>query len=256
MLCVIRTTPSAPDVSTSAYIDFIFHFSLKKMIQSMEGALAFIFPPSRKHPESLGRLELLALCGPVEGGMIGGRAGMHRLTDLEISLMIKDHVKQELQRLLGKDREVVVAELLTEAMRVKTDRTEIEAILGSVKKARDGVAIDFGSIQDKVLSRMDKRLRNLTLIADTEPLTRLKAVYTHAQTPQMARKEGAGQIKGRIQYLLHTRTFEVMSIDDKPKVDSLVANVTLARPLTLPDDQWDRSCCVRNTGRASYVKSQ
>ena len=225
------------------------------MSQTREGALTFIFPKSHKHPNCLGRLELLAEFGPIESVLKSGNQGRHIVTDMEIASMIKEMTKVALKRLVGRDKDAVVEEVLPAALEQKNEKHEILGLLDSVKQTSEGQVLDFADLQDRILAKRDKRLTELINSADTERITRLRAVYVHEKTPQYLKNEALSGVKHGPTHLLHTRTFEIMSLDEHQSTYSLTANAIMVRPQVMQGDIWDRSCCLRGTSHPSYVKS-
>merc|ERR1719240_2413476 len=132
----------------------------------MEALMKFLCPEKLEHPESTGRLDLFAYYGPCDddGNLLGGKAGGHCHSHLEIRQMIKELNEEHLYTLISRPRETVetmVAEILPKAVSHHYTERDIMRLFGGIS-ADDSGRYKFSDMQTLIVA--DQRRRLLTLI--------------------------------------------------------------------------------------------
>jgi hypothetical protein len=229
------------------------------MSQTYKGVFEFVFPGHIEHPDTTGRLEVLAYLGPVtpEGKLLGGYLGRHELQDLEITGMILQQVTDTAKKIIGPGKEAVVAEAVKKSY--TTARISKDKLIDVLKNVPifDSGCLDFRRLQKTVLEMHHARISEICDQLSSKSLNQgvveNKVIYRHAPTVQYQRKmKKIGKIDPLFKKL-HKGVFSITGIDETAETESMRANIKLIRPVGNYADKWDRSCATRKTGHGSYV---
>ena len=224
------------------------------MSQTYKGLHEFIFPEHIEHPDTTGRLELLAYLGPAEGKLFGGYLGRHEVQDGEITGMILQQVTETCRKIIGKAKDAVVAEAVKKSFLSR--RITEEELVGLVKTipVLDSGCLDFRRLQQVVLGMHHARISEIADQLSSKSLNQgvvvKKVGYRHADTKQYTRKQKSNDV---LMGKLHRGVFSITHVDEVASTESVRSNIKLIRPLGPFGDKWDRSCATRNTGKTSYV---
>jgi hypothetical protein len=224
------------------------------MSQTYKGLASFIFPLHIEHPDTTGRLDLLAYLGPVtsEGKLYGGYLGRHAVEDQEITGMVLQQVRDTCRKVIGPGKDAVVEEAVKKSYLAKRlSREDVDNLLRNVPILDSG-CLDFSRLQRVVLALHHQRIVE---IADQLSCKSLNAgvventvVYQHKPTIQYVRKKKKTPGSG-----LLGRIHSIVAIDESAKAESIRANMKLIRPVGRFGDKWDRSCAMRKSGKPDYV---
>jgi len=225
----------------------------------------FLFPKNLEHPESTGRMDVFAWYGPVddEGNLRSGPQGKHIMSNLEIRQMIVEINREQLYALLARERstvETVVNELLPRAVGHHYTEKEVEMLFSSISQSMEGRA-KFADLQQVILG--DQRRRLVTLL-DGGEITKAKREPIPYQTKSakvLRKLTTKPKLLPCQEFLstmkrLHANGTLIAPIEQQNMSSQLANNVMLVRDLGRANDRWDRYCGIRQTGKASYVKTR
>lgn len=227
----------------------------------------FLFPANLEHPESTGRLELLAHHGPVDENscLRGGRGGKHVHTDAEIRLMIKNDTREAMFAVIDKPRDtakVVVDQLLPLALVRNYTLPEIKQILKDVPVGSNG-HMDFADVQDAILANQQRRLKALVKDRGRGVLKERGPVVPYQSSArdtlmEVTRRKKISEPEEQLSRLkkLQSGCTLIAGLEEQNLTNSLTANVQLIRGLGSVSDRWDRYCALRRTGKSSYVEAK
>jgi hypothetical protein len=231
------------------------------MSQTYDGVFSFVFPAHIEHPDATGRLELLALHGPVttDGKLFGGFLGRHEVQDAEISGMILQHATETAKKLIGPCKDAVVAEAVKKSLYgSRLSKNDVADILRTVTILDSG-CLDFRRLQSVVLSLHHARIAEicdqLSCKSLNQGVVKNEVVYRHPPTLQYTRKQKKSGTQHPLLTSLHRGVYSITDIHDYAPTEALRSNIKLIRPAGPFGDKWDRSCATRNTGKESYVDS-
>lgn len=154
-----------------------------KDLVSLEGVLRFVFPPSKRHPMSTGRLFAYGLYGPLnaKGELRAGVKGKHVVNEWELDVMCGQLEREDILNIyvfqgrpLAMLNKAQQDELISEAdCRIKAstgrclmpqlNRDDVIAIFAGLTRNSEGL-IRFHDVQDAIVQYRDARIARLKIM--------------------------------------------------------------------------------------------